>query len=298
MSKHHAAEQPETKQFLGLWEIIAFALGFCAVIALFFPEREIVRTVLNNPGEASPVYIKALIRADPASDGLKIALSENYLKSGKYVKAESVLKDMRVTVESQYFPKYAVLKFEILKAEFYYSGTGASEKEKTKKEIGALLHSLLPIEAAKFKRPVPGNAPMPPSWLLEGYRFEYSMKNYELALSLLNKYLVTYPRERGKYSEDLIGLYADTGRYRKAYEMLQAYIKSRGGAGSEAVFESAAAKAVLSKNTAFTKMLIGIYKKEFPKNIDIEKYILTLALQTGDPVFARSVALELSGENG
>ena len=288
MSKLHAI-----KEFLSLQEIALFVAVVCIVLALFFPRREIISIILKNPGYVSPEFIKAVIKVDPA-EGLKIALIRNYIKAGRYGKARKALKNFNLTMNNINFFDYVELKFKLLRVD-YYTAPNASAKDAVKNRISTLLSMLSLSGASGFNKYIKDNGRERVRWLFEAYKFESELGNYKLALGLLGEYLTAYPEYKEKYFVKTAVLCVLAGENMKAYRMLLYYIKTRKNYGDKVkLFEVIAERSILERNYYLTRLLIGIYKEDFPRDLKIEKFILTYVLQSGDPYFARSIAIELS----
>ena len=291
MSKRHAI-----KRFLSAWEIMFFVAMVGIISILLFPRKEILSIILKNKAYVYPEFIKAVIRVDD-DENLKIALVRNYIKSGQYIKAEKVLNGLHFNLERLNYINYISLKYRLLKAE-YYGAKNQEEKEAAESKIKRLLSRMTLVNSAEFDKYLSNGGKGRLAWMLDGYEFEYDMGNYKLALNLLQKYLFAYPEYKEKYYKNIILLYIVTGENKKAYLLLNTYMKTHKSYNKKtAFFDAVVEKAIFVKNHKLTFLLLKIYKEYFPNDLRIEKFILTYALQSGDPYFARHIAIELSKGN-
>jgi|GEM_PF-2706062 len=288
MSKRHA-----NNRFLSVWEIFFFVAMVGIISALLFPKKEILSIILKRRIYVYPEFIKALIRVDP-NEQLKMALIRNYIKSGQYVKAGTVLDGLRVSFKQLNYIDYAGLKYRLLKAE-YYKAKNQKEKASVENKIQILLSTLPLISSSEFGKYLANGGRKRTAWILNAYRFESVMGNYRLALDLLQKYLYIHPECKEKYYKNITFLYIIAGKDRKAYLIVYNYMKTHKNYDKKAsFFDAVAEKAIIVKNRRLTMFLLKIYKKDFPNDLRIERYMLTYALQSGDPYFARRIAIELS----
>ncbi len=291
MSKLNAIEN-----FLGYKEIILFVAVVCIMLILLFPKREIISMILTDPGYIPPEFIKAVIKVDP-KEKLKIALIRNYIKTGKYEKAELELKKMSFALNKISLFDYAGLEFRLLEADYYLTGN-ANKKKYIANSIKALLLMLTIVKADKFKRYILDNGRQRVKWLLESYRFESELGDNGLALDMLEEYLAAYPGYKGRYFSKITVLYVTSGKWMKSYEMLAEYVKTHKNYNKKVkLFETIIEKSILKKNHKLTLLLLRFYKENFSKDLKVEKLILTYALQSDDPYFARIIAIKLSGRN-
>lgn len=291
MSKRNAI-----KRFLSVWEIMFFVAMVGVISMLLFPRKEILSIILKNKAYVYPEFIKAVIRVDN-NKNLKIALVRSYMKSGRYIKANKVLNGLHFNLERLNYINYISLKYRLLKDE-YYGAKKQEEKEAAESKIKRLLSRMILVNSGDFDKYLSSDGKDRLAWMLDGYKFEYDMGNYKLALNLLQKYLFAYPGYKEKYYKNIILLYIATGENKKAYLLVNAYMKTHKNYNKKtAFFDTVVEKAILKKNPKLTIFLLKIYKEYFPNDLKIEKLILIYALQSGDPYFARHIALELSKGN-
>ncbi|MFW0884938.1 hypothetical protein ACMCNP_07885 [Candidatus Acidulodesulfobacterium sp. H_13] len=284
------------KQFLNVHEIIVFAIVVCVILVLFFPEKELVSIMIKYPGYIPPKYINAVIKANP-SENLKIALVRHYINSGHYDKAENALKNINSDFKQINFFDYAGLKYKLLTERFFIAGS-SRERWIIKNKIKTLLSMLIMAGHNEYRKYLHSSGKKWTVWLLDGYKFELAVGDNRLALGLLNHYLKAYPEYREKYLKNLAVLYAVTGENRKAYESVNSYIKTHVNYRTNAaLFKTVIEKAILERNKELTMLLLKIYGEKFSKDLRMEKFILIYALQSGNPYFARDIAIELSKEN-
>ncbi len=294
MRKRHTSKHLVIERFLGIPEIAAFVIVVILVSVVFFPKKEIIRTILKYPYYISPQYIKDVIMVNP-DDQLKLALIRNYMASGKYKRAKRILKTVHFTFDQINFLDYIGLRYRLLKT-MYYDATDPGKKKIAKNKIKASLSMMGLIGQAEFKKYLSSNGEKWLGWMLDAYKFEKSHGEYGNALLLINHYLEAFPEYRGKYYKDITLLCLFTGNESKAYEMLDDYVKNnRSYEEKSGFFETVAKRSILGKDRKLTKLLIGMYKRNFSGDLKIEKFILTYALRSGDPYFARDIAVELNG---
>lgn len=284
------------KQFLSVHEIIVFAIVVCVILILFFPEKELVSIMIKYPGYIPPKYINAVIKVNP-SENLKIALVRHYINSGHYGKAEDALENINFNSKRINFFDYAGLKYRLLTERFFIAGS-SRKRQIIKDEIKALLSMLIMTGHNEYKKYLHSGGKKRATWLLAGYKFELATGDNRLALGLLNRYLEAYPEYRKKYLKNLAVLYTVTGENRKAYESVNSYIETHVNyQENAALFKTVIEKAILERNKELTMLLLRIYGEKFSKDLRMEKFILIYALQSGNPHFARDIAIELSKEN-
>lgn len=288
MSKRNAIEN-----FLEYKEVALFALVVVIMLILLFPKKEIITTILTDPNYIPPEFIKAVIRVDPKSN-LKIALIKDYLKARNFKKADFYFKKIKYNVNSVSFFDYAKFKFNMLEDEYYFTKNNDIKKRRIKKSIQSLFSIIAKTKSYKLKKYISIKGRKNIKWLYNGYKFESDIGNKILTLDLLKKYLIVYPQYKNKYLSKLTVLYLNSNNYIKSYKLLIEYFKIRKNVKKkEKLFEKVIQKSILKKNHKFTFMLLEIYKKFFLKSIKVKSFILTCALQSGDPYFARDIALKI-----
>lgn len=291
MSKRYVIEN-----FLRYKEIILFTAVVCIMLVLLFPKKEIISMILTDPGYVPPEFIKAVIKVDPG-EKLKIALIRNYIKAGKYEKAESYLKKIDFALNNINIFDYIGLKFRLLEADYYLTDN-AKKKRYIANSIGSLLSMLAIVKANTFKKYISDNGRQRVKWLFESYKFESELGDNRLALYMLDKYLIAYPEYKSKYLPEIAVLYVNSGKWMKSYEILAEYVKTHKNYNKKVkLFEAVIEKSILKKNHKLTLLLLKFYKENFSKSLKVEKFILTYALQSDDPYFARIIAIKLSGRN-
>ena len=291
MSKRYAIES-----FLGYKEIILFTAVVCIMLVLLFPKKEIITMILSDPGYVPPEFIKAVIKVDPA-EKLKIALIRNYIKAGEYGKAEGDLKKIDFALNSMNIFDYTGLKFRLLEADYYLTNN-AKKKRYIGNSIESLLSMLAIVKTNTFKKYIADNGRQRVKWLFDSYKFESELGDNRLALDMMHKYLIAYPEYKSKYLPEITVLYVDSGKWMKSYEILVEYVKTHKNYNKKVkLFESVIEKSILKKNHKLTLLLLRFYKENFSKSLKVEKFILTYALQSDDPYFARIIAIKLSNRD-
>ena len=287
------SKQNVIKNFLEYKEIALFALVVVIMLILLFPKKEIITTILKNPNYIPPEFIKAVIRVDPKSN-LKIALIKDYLKARKFKKANFYFKKIKYDINSASFYDYAKIKFKILEDEYYFIKNKGIKKRYIEKSIKSLLSIIAGTKNYKLKKYIAVKGRKNLKWLHNGYKFESDLGNKILTLDLLKKYLIVYPQYKNKYISKLTVLYLKSNNYIKSYKLLIEYFKiHKNIKKKEKLFEKVIQKSILKKNHKFTFLFLRIYEKFFLHSIEVKSFILTCALQSGDPYFARDIALKI-----
>ena len=84
---------PERERFSRPFAVIATALVFMGVLALFYPEQELLNLVRQDEikGPAARVYLQALLRKRPQDHDLRLRLAVHYMDMEQYRQALRVL---------------------------------------------------------------------------------------------------------------------------------------------------------------------------------------------------------------
>ncbi|BCA78835.1 hypothetical protein [Desulfuromonas sp. AOP6] len=89
-----ALENPSQRErFSRLLAVIGIAVAFMGVLALFYPEQELLHLVRqdNTKGPATRVYLQALLRTRPQDHDLRLRLATQYMDMEQYRQALRVL---------------------------------------------------------------------------------------------------------------------------------------------------------------------------------------------------------------
>ncbi|WP_297889977.1 hypothetical protein [Sulfurihydrogenibium sp.] len=129
-----------TKEIFSYKEIFGFVLVVLIVSFIIFPKGKIEKLVFEEDTniELSNIYLENLIRITN-NDQLRLLLAERYIKLGYKYKAIPILNFLEKSPNKEINSKAKVLRYQILKSEYFAKDTPDDKKELLKIQMKKLL---------------------------------------------------------------------------------------------------------------------------------------------------------------
>ncbi len=128
------------KEIFNYKEILGFTLIIIVLSFILFPKGKIEKLIFQEDTniELSNIYLENLIRITN-DDNLRLLLAERYIKLGYKYKAISILDYLEKKADREVISKAKVLRYQILKSEYFAKNTTDNQREQIKTQMRKLL---------------------------------------------------------------------------------------------------------------------------------------------------------------